>query len=226
MARAAGADLLVRRVRREARRVADGGRVDPRRAPEHPLGAPEAAHPEDRALRSVGEGRADRRPEDEVTARDVDRRVAAGERVLGGGHRRRLAGEEHGRRVAAGRGRPPHESLSHGYGFAAASQPSYSPSCCAATFSNHARNAATVSGPTVRCAVGLTDHSVDGLGRGLDGRRPRRLVDRRRGGARVVLAGERRKWMTCLGFERSAPRPASCRSASASASCGVFGAPW
>ena len=32
--------------------------------------------------------------------------------------------------------------------------------------------------------------------------------------------------MTCLGWVRSAPRPASCLSASASASCGVAGAPW
>ena len=66
VAGAAGADLLVRRVRREAARVADGGGVDAGRLPEHALGAPEAAHPEDRSLGAFGEGRAERRAEDEV----------------------------------------------------------------------------------------------------------------------------------------------------------------
>ena len=35
-----------------------------------------------------------------------------------------------------------------------------------------------------------------------------------------------RKWMTCRGLERSAPRIASCRSASRSASSGDFGGRW
>src|SRR5262249_39557434 len=41
-----GADLLVARVRRVAAGVADSGRVDARRLPEHALRAPEAAHAE------------------------------------------------------------------------------------------------------------------------------------------------------------------------------------
>src|SRR6202012_710601 len=55
VARTPAADLLVGRVRREAAGVADCGRVNARRLPEDALGAPEAAHAEDRGLDAVGE---------------------------------------------------------------------------------------------------------------------------------------------------------------------------
>ena len=51
------ADLLVGRVRREAARVADRGRVDAVGLPEDALRAPEAAHPDDELLHPVGERR-------------------------------------------------------------------------------------------------------------------------------------------------------------------------
>src|SRR4051795_13158793 len=60
VAGATRADLLVGRVRRRAARVADGRRVHARGLPEDPLGAPEAAHAELRALEPVGERRRDR----------------------------------------------------------------------------------------------------------------------------------------------------------------------
>ena len=56
MAGAAGADLLVGRVGREAARVADRRREDAGRLPELPLRAPEAAQAEERQLRPAGNG--------------------------------------------------------------------------------------------------------------------------------------------------------------------------
>ena len=94
MAGAARARLLVGRVRREAAGVADGGRVDAGRLPEEALGAPEAAHADDDSLEAVGEGRHDRRAEDEVRGDDRHRRVAPGERRLGGRQLDVLAEEE------------------------------------------------------------------------------------------------------------------------------------
>src|SRR5207302_7737509 len=52
--RAAAADLFIGRVRRVAAGVADGGGVHPWRLPEHALGSPEAAHPDDQLLILIG----------------------------------------------------------------------------------------------------------------------------------------------------------------------------
>src|SRR5262249_39791703 len=51
------AHLLVRRIRRGAARVADGGREDSRCLPELALRAPEAAHADEYLLQPVGERR-------------------------------------------------------------------------------------------------------------------------------------------------------------------------
>ena len=85
---AARAHLFVRRVRRDAARVADRGRVDAGRGPELPLRAPEAAHAEHDLLETLGERRLERRAEHEVA-------LGNRERTLGDGRaapRRRWAG--------------------------------------------------------------------------------------------------------------------------------------
>src|SRR5204862_1398277 len=94
VARAAGADLLVGRVRREAAGVADGRGVDARRLPEDALGAPETAHADHYLLEPFGERRLERRPEDVVPVWDPHRLVAAGERLVGGDHLAWLRKEE------------------------------------------------------------------------------------------------------------------------------------
>ncbi len=153
----AGADLLVRRVRREAARIAGCRRVHARRLPEHPLGAPEAAHADDDGPEALGERRRQRSAEDEVRLARHDRRLATGQRGLA---RRQLvlSCEEHvpkGIRWRSAR-----------YGVRAASQPSYSPPCSAASRSNHVRNAGTVAALTTRWASARTsqcDVSSSGL---------------------------------------------------------------
>ena len=69
VAGAAGADLLVGRLRHGAARVAGRRRPHARRLPEHPLGAPEAAHAEHRALVAVGERRLEVRAQHCVRSR-------------------------------------------------------------------------------------------------------------------------------------------------------------
>src|SRR5262249_14811551 len=77
----AAAHLLVRRVRREAARVAGGRRVDALRLPELPLRAPEAAEAEDGLLEALGERRLQRVAADEMAVGHRDRLGPAGRRV-------------------------------------------------------------------------------------------------------------------------------------------------
>src|SRR5215211_271867 len=95
----AAADLLVRRVRRVAARVAHRGRVDAVELPEQALSAPEAAHADDELLHLLGKRRRQRGAEDVVARRDGNRRIAAGERAFGLDHLRLLTEQEHGPRV-------------------------------------------------------------------------------------------------------------------------------
>src|SRR5439155_16467518 len=103
MTGAARADLLVRRVPREAAGIADRRRVDAGRLPEDALRTPEAAHPDDRLLEPVRERRRDRGPERLVPLRHADRLVAPGQRVVRGDEGGRLREEVHaGTRVPRG----------------------------------------------------------------------------------------------------------------------------
>jgi hypothetical protein len=83
VSRPAAADLLVRRVGREAARVAGRRRVHARRLPEDTLRTPEAAHADDGALEALGERRFERRAEDVVPLGNRQALVATGERVGG-----------------------------------------------------------------------------------------------------------------------------------------------
>ena len=65
--------------------VADRRRVHARQLPELPLGAPEAAHAEHRALQSVGKRRLDAMTVDEVAVGHRHALGPAGQRVGGGG---------------------------------------------------------------------------------------------------------------------------------------------
>ncbi len=108
MAGPAGAHLLVGRVRRVAAGVADRRRVDAGRLPEHPLGAPEAAHADDRGLEAVGERRAERRAEHLVALRHLHLGVPAGERRAGLRNAQSEVGEEtHGQSLVTERGLAP-----------------------------------------------------------------------------------------------------------------------
>src|SRR5205085_1543 len=105
----AGADFLVGRVLRVAAGIAGRGRVDARRAPEQALGTPEAPETEDGLLEAIRERGRNRRAQHLVLRGYGHRVVAAGQRVLGRDHGRRLREEEHAvqsaespRRYAAG----------------------------------------------------------------------------------------------------------------------------
>ncbi len=69
MSGASAADLLVGGVRGEPARVADGSRVNAGACQKMPLGAPEAAHPEDRRLDAVRERALQRRAQHLVPRR-------------------------------------------------------------------------------------------------------------------------------------------------------------
>ena len=101
MPRAPGADLLVRRVRRVAARVADGGRVDPG-ARQNIRSAPQK-QPIPKIACSVpsGNGGPIGVPRTRCFPGTTIGVVATRERVLGGRHGGGLAREQHERRVAA-----------------------------------------------------------------------------------------------------------------------------
>src|SRR6185436_20932078 len=89
MARAAGADLFVVRVRRESARVADLSRDHTRGLPELPLGPPETAHAEDRRFGSGGKRRLERRFEDVVGLGNREQPAGSSrERLFLRGHRK------------------------------------------------------------------------------------------------------------------------------------------
>ncbi len=93
---AAGADLFVGRVRREATGVADGGRVDAGGLPELALRAPETPEPEHRLVETLGDRGFDRRVEHEVARRNAEcARRAARERVFRGGNLGLVTAREH-----------------------------------------------------------------------------------------------------------------------------------
>src|SRR5262249_36639776 len=94
VARRAGADFLVGRVRRVAAGVADRRRVHAGQLPEDSLSAPKAAHREDRLLDALGKRRAQRGPEYLVALGHGHLPVVTGERPLGVDHLR-LVLEEH-----------------------------------------------------------------------------------------------------------------------------------
>src|SRR5262249_46002548 len=71
------------------------------RAPEHPLGPPEAAHAEDRLLRPFGKRRADGCTEHQVASRCDDRSVTAWKGLFSRRHGGGLACEQHATRVPA-----------------------------------------------------------------------------------------------------------------------------
>ncbi|OQC33854.1 MAG: hypothetical protein BWX64_02868 [Acidobacteria bacterium ADurb.Bin051] len=83
---AAGADLLVGGVRREAGGVARGGCMDPRLLPEAPLRPPEAAEAEERPRHPLRERRHDPRSRHEVALRHRHRLRAPRQRRLGRHH--------------------------------------------------------------------------------------------------------------------------------------------
>ena len=95
----AAADLLVRRVRRVAARVAGCGRVDAVELPEQALGAPKAAEPDDELLHLLGERRRERGAEDVVALGHGNRSVPPRERPVRVDHLGLLTEQEHGSRV-------------------------------------------------------------------------------------------------------------------------------
>src|SRR5215218_6017265 len=95
----AAADLLVRRVRRVAARVAGGGRVDAVELPAQPLGAPEAAEPDDELLHLLGKRGLERGPEHVVALGDGDRSVPSRQRPVGLDHLGLLTEQEHDPRL-------------------------------------------------------------------------------------------------------------------------------
>jgi hypothetical protein len=95
--RASRADLAIRGVRRDARRVAHGRREDAALLPEFLLGAPEAAHPKKRAPHSREEGRLERMTVDEVLLRDGHFLGAAGKSFAGRWKLELVRTEEHWR---------------------------------------------------------------------------------------------------------------------------------
>ena len=108
VAGASAADLLVGGVRGGAARVADRGRVDAVGFPEDLLGAPEAAHAEDRRADTLGEGRLQGGAEHGMAVGDGDLALAARQR--GGGIDQRClvtAKQSHALRLA-GASRPAH----------------------------------------------------------------------------------------------------------------------
>src|SRR5262245_53642261 len=97
VAGAAGADLLVGRIGRQAAGIAHGGRVNAlAQLPELALGAPEAAHAEDRGLEAVRVRPLERRMQNKMLARGRNRRWAAGQRLGGRWHFELLLETEHG----------------------------------------------------------------------------------------------------------------------------------
>src|SRR5205085_384223 len=80
----ARAGLLVGGIGGLPARVADRGRDHARDRPELALGAPEAAHAEDRRLRAVRPRRLQRRAVDEVRRRNRHLGLLAGKRLFGG----------------------------------------------------------------------------------------------------------------------------------------------
>src|SRR5207302_2865138 len=80
------ADLLVGRVGGGAPGVADGGYPDPRRLPEHPLGAPKAAEPEDGFFEALGVGPGESMAVDEVPLRHRHHNCPAGQTLCGPGN--------------------------------------------------------------------------------------------------------------------------------------------
>jgi len=96
VAGAAAAHLLVGRIWRAARRIADRGDMDAvPKLPELSLGAPEAAQTEHRGLEAIRIRTLERTPIDEVVARGRDRLRAARQRLCGGGHFQFFLEHEH-----------------------------------------------------------------------------------------------------------------------------------
>ena len=83
VAGAAAAHLLIARVRGRAAGIADGGHPHPGSLPEHALGAPEAAEPENRLLEPCRIGPGERVAVDKVPVGRLDRLGAAGQAVFG-----------------------------------------------------------------------------------------------------------------------------------------------
>ena len=94
VAGAAGADLVVGRVRRRPTLVADGRRVHAGQRPEGTLGAPEAAEAEVGDLDPLRERRGQRGAQNRVDGGHRHRGVATRQRVLGAGQGRLVAGRE------------------------------------------------------------------------------------------------------------------------------------
>src|SRR4029077_6227040 len=82
----ARANLFVSRVRRAPAGIADGGDVDARPLPELPLGAPEAAKPEQRLLGALRVGSLQRRAGHEMRRCGRDGIGAAGQGLVGRGY--------------------------------------------------------------------------------------------------------------------------------------------
>src|SRR5882762_3956677 len=93
------ADLAVGRILGVAATVHNRGGIHAVQLPELPLGAPEATHPEEGALVTLGEGRDQRGAQDDVPRRHPHRLEAAWERFFRGWHVQRA----HGRIVRGGR---------------------------------------------------------------------------------------------------------------------------
>ena len=93
VAGASAAHLFVGRVGGGASGVADGGDPDPRRLPEHPLGTPKAAEPEDRFFQALGVGPDESMAVDKMPLRHGHHHCPAGQTLCGPGNDQLVTGK-------------------------------------------------------------------------------------------------------------------------------------
>src|SRR5437763_6710757 len=108
------ADFRVGRVRREAARIPDRGRIDDGELPEEPFRAPEAAHSKDGLVQSHRKRRHDAMAVHKMLLRDPQWRAESGQGLLDLRHRGLLAYQRHSGPPEPGEptvwGRLPHDS--------------------------------------------------------------------------------------------------------------------